>query len=103
MNNLIKIRKKNNLSQKEFASIFGVAQNTVSNWEKGKRDIDNEKLKAISEYFKVSIDYILNRNTESIIDEETIKRVLLGEKIEEKAWEDLKDYVEFLKSKYGEA
>ncbi len=102
MNNIINLRKKNNLSQKDFAKIFGVAQNTVSNWENGKRDIDNDKLKTISEYFNVSIDYILNRNTDSVIDEDMIKKALLGENIKEKAWEDLKIYVEFLKGKYGD-
>ena len=50
--NLIKeIRKKNNLTQAEFAERYGVTYQTVSKWENGKNIPDIMLLKQISEDF----------------------------------------------------
>lgn len=62
MNNIAKVRKKAGLSQAAFGQIFGAAQNTVCNWENGKREPDFEVLKQISGRFSVSIDYLLGKS-----------------------------------------
>jgi transcriptional regulator with XRE-family HTH domain len=56
---LTELRKEKKISQKEFSLIFNVAQNTVSQWETGKRSIDTETLKKIADYFMVTTDYLL--------------------------------------------
>ena len=43
-NKLAELRKERHLSQKEFSKIFNVAQNTISQWEQGKRNMDTEIL-----------------------------------------------------------
>lgn len=58
------LRKDAGLSQKEFAKLFGAAQNTVSQWETGSRSIDGETLCKLSEYFDVSVDYLLGLSDE---------------------------------------
>lgn len=54
------IRIKNNLTQAEFASLFGVTYQAVSKWENGKNIPDIEILKQISEHFNINLEEILN-------------------------------------------
>jgi len=56
---LAKLRKERNLSQAELAQNFKIAQNTLSQWETGKRDIDLEAMISMAKYFNVSTDYFL--------------------------------------------
>ncbi len=55
-----KIRKKNNLTQAQFAQRLGVTYQAVSKWENGKNIPDIALLKQISEMFNVNIDEIVN-------------------------------------------
>lgn len=60
MKNRIKeIRQKRGITQAELAKQIGIAQNTLSYWENGKYDVDNDSLKKIADYFQVSTDYLL--------------------------------------------
>jgi Predicted transcriptional regulators len=59
MNRLKDLRKENHMSQEELAKIFNVAQNTLSNWERGNREMDTKTVMEISKYFNVSTDYLL--------------------------------------------
>ena len=59
-NNIAELRKKNNLSQTDLSKILRVAQNTISQWELGKRDIDSATLIKLAIIFEVSIDELLN-------------------------------------------
>ena len=47
------------MSQKQFSKLLNVAQNTISQWETGQRDIDSTTLIKIAEFFNVSTDYLL--------------------------------------------
>ena len=74
MNNLRKIRTEHKLTQTELAKIIGIKQNTLSYWERGDCDIDNQTLIRLSEYFNCSIDYILGK-TNNPDSRDTIKNV----------------------------
>lgn len=54
-----KIRKDNNLTQKELADKLGVTFQAVSKWENGKNVPDIATLKEISNTFNLNIDEIL--------------------------------------------
>ena len=54
------IRKKNNLSQNEFASILGVTFQAVSKWENDKSIPDITILKDISNKFNVDLNYLIS-------------------------------------------
>lgn len=65
MKNRIKeLRLKHGVTQADLAKHIGVAQNTLSYWENGKYDVDNESLKVIADFFSVSTDYLLGRDPE---------------------------------------
>lgn len=55
------LRIDNDLTQKELADVFGISQQTLSDYEKGKYDLPNDLLIKYADYFKVSTDYILGR------------------------------------------
>ena len=61
MNRIKELRIAQNLNQKDFAKIIGIAQPTLSGWETGRTQIDYENLNKLADYFKVSLDYLLGR------------------------------------------
>ena len=61
MNNLRKIRKQKNVSQVEISQLLGITQSSYSRYEAGLRDIPNDVLSKLADYFGVSIDEILGR------------------------------------------
>lgn len=63
MKNLKLLRKKSGLSQRDFAEIIHASQNTVSQWESGKREPSYAIAKEIANYFNVTTDYLLGRET----------------------------------------
>jgi hypothetical protein CLOSPO_01966 len=65
MNRIKSLRLKNKLTQTELAKYMNVAQNTISYWEQGKYDIDNESLKKLADLFDCSTDYLLGRETKN--------------------------------------
>lgn len=52
------IREDKDLTQKQLASILNVERSTYAGWETGKNTIPLRKLNALSDYYKLSIDYI---------------------------------------------
>lgn len=59
MNVIKSIRKKYNLSQKEFANLLNVHQTAVSQWENDRTKPDINIAKTISQKFNISLDVIL--------------------------------------------
>lgn len=54
------LRKKHNLTQKEFADKYHVTYQAVSKWENGKNMPDSALIKQISEDFNVSLEELYN-------------------------------------------
>lgn len=59
MNRIKELRKKKGLTQIQLANVMHVSQGTISAYEAGTVQIDQETLKALADYFGVSIDYLL--------------------------------------------
>lgn len=60
-------RKKSGMSQEQLADRLGITRQSVSKWEAGSSVPEISKLVAISEIFKVSLDYLLKDD----LDEES--------------------------------
>lgn len=58
-NTILKIRHSNNLTQEDFAAMFHVTRQTVSNWENEKSYPDLITLVKISDRFNISLDKML--------------------------------------------
>ncbi len=59
--NLRSIREDRDIRQKDIAKILNVSQNTYSQYETGVISLTAEILIKLSEYYGVSIDYLLDR------------------------------------------
>ena len=62
---LSRLRKQKGLKQGELANFLGVAQSTLSGWENGKFEIDDKNKIKLADFFGVSVDYLLGRETSS--------------------------------------
>ena len=58
------LRKKAGITQMQLSEYMGVTQATLSGWENEKFEIDTASLKKIADYFNVSVDYLLGRDTQ---------------------------------------
>lgn len=63
---LADLRKKRGLSQYKLADELGFSRGQIANYEQGKREPDFETLKKLAEYFNVTTDYLLGRETERV-------------------------------------
>lgn len=57
---LSKIRKLKNLNQQKVAMDLNISRESLSYYENGKRSPDVDMLIRLSDYFNVSIDYLIN-------------------------------------------
>ena len=60
------LRRKSGLSQEQLAEKIGVSRQAISKWEGGLSVPESEKLIAISEYFNVTLDYLLKDDADHI-------------------------------------
>ena len=60
MNNRIReLRKQNGLTMKKLGKELGLAESTISQYETGRREPDLKTLTDLSDFFGVSVDYLL--------------------------------------------
>ena len=53
------LREDSDLKQRDMAKILNCSQQVYSNYELGQRDIPTEILIMLSDYYDVSVDYLL--------------------------------------------
>jgi transcriptional regulator with XRE-family HTH domain len=59
------LRRQNNYTQEQFASILDVTRQAVSRWESGTAYPETDKIIAMARLFDVSIDYLLRDEVEN--------------------------------------
>ncbi len=64
MERLKQLRQEKGLYQKDVAAYLGVDRTTYVKYETGVSEPTQETLKALADYFDVSIDYLLGRTDE---------------------------------------
>lgn len=71
MNNLTKIRKQKNLTQAQVAKALNIGQSTLSQYERGSRNMDEPIILMFANYYNVSADYLLgiDETKQKAIDE----------------------------------
>ena len=53
------LREDRDLKQRELAEVLNCSQRVYSNYELGQRDIPTDILIRLSEFYNVSVDYLL--------------------------------------------
>lgn len=61
---LYALRRKSGLSQEQLAEHLNVSRQAISKWESGRSMPESDKLLAISQYFQVSLDFLMGEDEE---------------------------------------
>lgn len=109
------LRLEKNISQKDLAKHFNIARSTLSQYESNLRSPSDEMKLKISEYFNVSLDYLLGKTDKKNFDKnnvtdkinETIKNNKLqtiaahydDDDFTDSDLEDIKNFIDFVVSK----
>jgi len=96
MINMRNIRLSMGLTQLDVAKHVGVNCNTICQWEKGAREPDFDSLRKLADFFKVSTDFLLDRDNPEIITERAYPIVKKIPMINPDLLTDLNEYVYFL-------
>lgn len=70
--NILKLRKKNGLSQEQLGEKINVTRQTISNWELGETAPNPEQLKLLSQSLNITIDELLDNDINSRMKEKII-------------------------------
>ena len=62
------IREDRDLRQKDIAKVLNVSQNTYSQYENGIIPLTAETLVKLSDYYNVSIDFLLDRTDKQSVN-----------------------------------
>lgn len=104
MNRIRDLRRESGLSQKQLARKFNLSQQTISSYENCSREPDNETLKQLAAFFKVSVDYLLGqsdvRNSREMMSEPDASYTLDVSGLPDEAIKQVEEYLEFLKQRY---
>ena len=65
---LLELRKKEHKSQSEIAKFLNVAQQTYAGYESEKTEPTIETLKKLSKYYNVSVDYLIENDSNYLLD-----------------------------------
>lgn len=109
------LRKENKLTQSDLGKILGVGKTTISMYENGNSSPNDEIKLKLSEYFDVSLDYLLCksniRNHTSIDSNEKIKKLVNdngintlaahfeGETFSKEDLDDIENFINYVISK----
>ena len=79
---LYELRNKKNLSQEELAEVLDVSRQSISKWENDKAYPEMTRLLFMSDYFDVSLDYLMRGiekedNEEIVLEKYKTKNILL--------------------------
>lgn len=94
-----KLREDNKLSQAELADNIGINNSVLSRIESGDRQLRDDELIKIADFFNVSTDYLLGRTTVRN-DIETFA-AHTDDDLSEEAKAELENFKDYLRNKYS--
>ena len=105
MNRIRELRKAHGLTMKELGKQIGLAESTVSLYERNLHEPDLDTLRSLSAIFSVSVDYLLGYDDVAVSKTETApapdaraeaKRLLEG--LSDDQYQAALQYLQFLKA-----
>ena len=109
-NRIRELRKAKGLTMKQLGEVLDLAESTISQYETGKRQMDNETLLRLGEFFEVSVGYILGveesfnaptENGERALSDAELKFALWGncEDVSDEDLADVRRYAAFVRER----
>lgn len=99
LHKILRLLKEQNKKQMDLTNYLGISKNAVTNWKIGDNKSYMKHLPKIAEFFDVSVDYLLGKESPNIENSFTyalydeLAHDLSGEQLEQ-----LKQYADFLRS-----
>lgn len=102
-NRIRETRLAHGMTMKQLGLEIGVAESTISQYERGKRQPDNEVLLRLSDLFGVTVGYLLGaegpKTSRDILDEVDISFYDGYKELDERDQETVRDMVRVMRSK----
>ncbi len=102
---LRELRKQQKMSMRDFGKFFGLAESTISLYETGKRQPDNETLVKFAKHYGVTVDYLLEneQKKEPVIEHDRLfdENLDLFRKLPTEKKKQALDYLRFLVEHQG--
>ena len=93
LHRIISLLKQNGKKQKELTNFLSVSHNVFTEWKAGRNSSYMKHLPKIAEFFGVSVDYLLGKETPNAENDFTY--ALYNELIHDLSDEDLKQLKQF--------
>lgn len=99
LNKILLLLKEKKVDQRDLSDYLGLSKNTMTGWKNGNNKSYMKHLPKIAEFFDVSVDYLLGKESPNIENSFTyalydeLAHDLSGEQLEQ-----LKQYADFLRS-----
>ena len=77
-NRLKLLRTEKGLSQEEVSSVLNITRQAYSSWERGEFEPSLEMINKIADYFKVTVDFLIERTNirESIYEDPKLQEYI---------------------------
>lgn len=97
---LREFRKKAGLTQKQLGEVIGMSGQAIRLWELGLRRPSIDKLKELSDFFRISTDELLDADdTSPGMEIEDLKFRKSFEKLSSKGQQEVLDFLEYVRDK----
>lgn len=104
------LRESKNITQKELANKLGISPSAIGMYESGKRNPDTSMLNILSNFFDVSVDYLMGRSdikssADEVLKENHEETIALHsdydyKDLPDEARKEIENYIEYIKQKY---
>lgn len=95
------LAEKRGIGLATLDSALGFGNGTIGKW--GKSSPSADKLQKVADYFGVSVDYLLGRDSGSTVTDDDIKFALFGgdAEITDEQFDEVKRFAQFVKERNG--
>ena len=100
---ILMLLKENNIQQKELSDYLGLSKNTMTGWKNGNNNSYMKHLPKIAEFFGVSVDYLLGKESSAAGNDFTYALYNeLAHDLSESQLQQLKQFADFLRNSKSE-
>lgn len=109
-NRLKTLRKEKDLTQAQLANILKTSASAIGMYEQNRRTPDTETLQTLSNYFNVSVDYLIGKteireSAEQLLKDKSTTIALhndngIDDELPEEAKKEIEDFIKYVKHKY---
>ena len=108
---LKELRLERNLLQKDIAELLNITASAYGYYEQGKRIPDSDTINLLSDYFNVSLDYLMGKtnirqSADNIINSNSTEYTIAlhsdtdYDELPQDAKDEINNFIEYVKQKY---